>query len=56
MFKKTLGVTGTLLLILFVVLPFVSGCANIPEDATAHAIGTLIHQFLEYWKEVVSII
>lgn len=56
MFKRTLGVIGVALLILFIVLPFVSGAANVPEDATAHSIGILIHQFIVYWQEVVSLI
>ena len=55
-FNKALGIMGIALLILFVVLPFVSGAANIPEDVTAHSIGILIHQFIVYWKEVVSLI
>ena len=55
MFKKILSVMCTTLLIMFIVLPFVSGETNIP-DASAHTVGTLLHQFISYWKEVASLI
>ena len=56
MFKKVLGIVCTTLLIMFMVLPFVSGEANIPEDATAYTVGTMLNQFISYWKEVASLI
>ena len=56
MFNKALGIMGIALLILFIVLPFVSGAANIPEDVTAYSIGTMLNQFIVYWQEVVSLI
>lgn len=56
MFKKALSIICTTLLIMFIVLPFVSGETNIPEDATAQTVGTLLNQFISYWKEVVSLI
>ena len=56
MFNNALGVVGIAVLILFIVLPFVSGETNLPDDATAYSIGTMLNQFIVYWKEVVSLI
>jgi len=55
LFKKILSIMCTTLLIMFIALPFVSGETNIP-DASAHTVGTLLHQFISYWREVVGLI
>lgn len=56
LFIKVVSVLCTTLLFMFILLPFVSGDVHIPEDATANTVGTIIHQFVAYWKEVISII
>ena len=56
MFNNALSIMGIALLILFIVLPFVSGETNLPDDATAYSIGTMLNQFIVYWKEIVSLI
>lgn len=55
LFVKVVSVICTTLLLMFFVLPFVSGGVATPSDASANTIGTIIKQFIAYWSEVISV-
>lgn len=55
LFIKVVSVICTTLLLMFFVLPFVSGDVASPQDASANTVGTVISQFIAYWKEVIAL-
>lgn len=54
--KKVISTIGTIIICLIILLPFASGGASLPTGVSSAEIGTLINEFVGYWKEVFGVV
>ena len=54
--KKVISTIGTIIICLIILLPFASGGVALPTGVSSAEIGTLINEFVGYWKEVFGVV
>ena len=54
--KKIISTIGTIVICLIIVLPFAGGEAELPLGMSSGEIGTMIGQFVGYWKDVFGVV